>query len=161
MTEPINYKDVVRFQVERLIVASICVGGGCSADPGGGEGSSFLFSAYAPVDGITTARVDGAEYPLTPVGSGAALEFGRTFLNYESAQLSPVITVEFFQGSTVHHVGHLRPGVCASDCLGPPCPQGNDLRGEEVKYGLNAAFEPRDYECVTCTGEDGFVPSCK
>lgn len=131
----------------------------CADDPAPVPAQSFMFSAYAPVDGsINAARVDGADFPLVPIGSGYALIFEREYPNYATARQSEFVKVDFFQGTTLHHTGYLRPGQCGRDCSLQVCPEGGStLKAEEVKYGLNAAFEPGDWTCKTCVGHDGTV----
>lgn len=131
----------------------------CAGDPEPAP-RPFVFSAYAPVDGtITSARVDGAEYPLVPVGSGYTLMFEREYPNPAIAQQSGFMLVEFFQGANVHHTGYLRPGQCGrGGCSPDVCADGGStLKAEEVNYGLNASFEPDDYICKKCVTDDDTI----
>lgn len=109
---------------------------------------------------MKAALVIVSDYPLVPVGSGAVLMFEREYPSYTTAMQAPVIVVEFFQGSQLHHTGRLHPGACAMDC-GLSCAQGDALTAEDVKYGFNASFEPESYECMTCSAQDDFVGACK
>ena len=79
----------------------------CAEAPEPEPAPPFVFTAHAPLEGVTSARVDGVDYPLVFAGSGSALNFVAEYADYATAIESPFIVVEFFQGAALHHVGYL------------------------------------------------------
>ncbi len=122
---------------------------------------TFHFEAYTPVDvAVTDVRVDGASVALTQESDGRYFRFEREYTDYPVAQVDEPILVEFLGDHVVRYSGQLLPGACARRCPGVQCPQGYELRSEELQLPFAVGFGVYDYSCMHCVGDTYDTTAC-